>query len=176
VVCYRRNYVAGGTFFFTVALADRRSRRLIEHVSILRFAFGKARAERSFDIDAIVILPDHIHAILTLPEGDSDFSHRWRRIKSIFTQGVLRSGDTICRRDGTGRELWQRRFWEHTIRDDCDFSRHVNYIHFNPAKHGLVANPADWPHASLHRFIRDGVVAPDWGKAEDSEGEFGEPR
>ncbi len=131
MVHYRRNPVPGSTFFFTLALADRRSRRLIEHASILRFAFRKARAERHFYIDAIVVLPDHLHAIFTLPEGDADFSQRWRRIKTVFTRGVLYSGETIGRQDTIGRDLWQRRFWEHTIRDDADFSRHVDYIHFN---------------------------------------------
>ncbi len=176
VVHYRRNYVPGGTFFFTVALADRRSSRLVEHVSSLRFAFRKARAERPFNIDAIVILPEHLHAILTLPEGDADFSHRWRRIKAVFTDRVQWSGETTDQRDRTGRTLWQRRFWEHTIRDDEDFARHVDYIHVNPIKHGLVSNPSDWPHSSLHRYIRDGVVAPDWGCAEAVEDNRGEPK
>jgi putative transposase len=165
MVLYRRNFVPGGTFFFTVALADRKSVRLIEHISVLRSAFRKARSERPFDIDAIVILPDHLHAILTLPQGDADFSHRWRRIKTLFTHRVLYSGESIGSRDKTGRILWQRRFWEHTISDETDFSRHVDYIHFNPTKHCLVANPSDWPHSSLHRFIRNGIVPADWGNA-----------
>ncbi len=175
MVRYRRNPVPGATIFFTVALADRRSTRLIDHISALRFAFRKARAERPFDIDAIVILPDHLHAILTLPEGDADFSHRWRRIKAVFTRRVLYSGETLGRRDKTGRNLWQRRFWEHTIRDETDFSRHVDYIHINPTKHGLVQNPSDWPHSSLHRFIRQGIVAPDWASVEAVHDEYGEP-
>jgi putative transposase len=168
--------VLGATFFFTVALADRRSTGLIDHISILRHAFRKARSERPFDIDAIVILPDHLHAILTLPESDADFPHRWRRIKTVFTQGVLCAGEALDRRDGTGRSLWQRRFWEHTIRDDADFGRHVDYIHYNPTKHGLVSGPSDWPYSSLHRFIRQGVVAPDWGGADGAGGDLGEPK
>jgi len=175
MVQYRRNVVPGGTFFFTVALADRRSTTLLDHISTLRFAFRKARSERPFKIDAIVVLPEHLHAILTLPEGDPDFSHRWRRIKAIFTQRVLYQGEIIRQRDRTGRTLWQRRFWEHTIRDDSDFSRHADYIHINPTKHGLVANPADWPHSSLHRFIRRGIVPPDWGNAEVASSKTGEP-
>jgi putative transposase len=176
VVRYRRNLVPGATFFFTVALADRCSMGLIDHISMLRSAFRKARSERPFDIDAIVILPDHLHAILTLPEGDADFPHRWRRIKTVFTQGVLCAGEALGRRDGTGRGLWQRRFWEHTIRNDADFSRHVDYIHYNPAKHGLVASPSDWPYSSLHRFIRQGIVAPDWGGADVTADDRGEPK
>jgi putative transposase len=168
--------VPGATFFFTVALADRRSNGLIDHISILRLAFRKARSERPFDIDAIVVLPDHLHAILTLPEGDADFPRRWRRIKTVFTQGVLCAGETLGRRDGTGRSLWQRRFWEHTIRDDADFSQHVDYIHYNPTKHGLVPSPLDWPYSSLHRFIRQGIVAPDWGGANVIADDRGEPK
>jgi putative transposase len=176
MVRYRRNLVPGATFFFTVALADRRSTALIRHISVLRLAFRKARSERPFYIDAIVILPDHLHAIFTLPEGDADFPHRWRRIKTVFTHGVLSTGETLCLRDGTGRSLWQRRFWEHTIRNDADFSRHVDYIHYNPTKHGLAPKPSDWPHSSLHRFIREGIVAPNWGGADVAGDERGEPQ
>ncbi len=176
VVRYRRNLVLGATFFFTVALADRRSSLLIDHISNMRLAFRKARSERPFDIDAIVILPDHLHAIFTLPENDADFSHRWRRIKTVFTQGVLCAGEALGRRDGTGRSLWQRRFWEHTIRNDADFSQHVDYIHYNPTKHGLASHPSAWPYSSLHRFIRQGLVAPDWGGKPVVGDERGEPK
>jgi putative transposase len=175
MVRYRRNFLPGGTFFFTVALGDRRSTLLTDHISILRQAFRKTRAERPFDIDAIVILPDHLHAILTLPESDADFPQRWRRIKTIFTQRVLYHDDTIPPRDHTGRALWQRRFWEHTITDESDFARHVDYIHINPVKHGLVSNPSDWPHSSLHRFIRKGIVAPSWAYGEVGDDGPGEP-
>jgi putative transposase len=168
--------VPGATFFFTVALADRRCTALIDHMSILRRAFRKARSERPFYIDAIVILPDHLHAIFTLPDSDADFSHRWRRIKTVFTQGVINAGEALDRRDGTGRILWQRRFWEHTIRGDADFSRHVDYIHHNPIKHGLAPSPSDWPYSSLHRFIRQGIVPPDWGGAPVAGDDRGEPR
>jgi putative transposase len=153
----------GGTFFFTVALADHQSTKLLDHVSSLRFAFRKARSEHPFTIEAIVILPDHLHTLLTLPENDADFPHRWRRIKTLFTQRLLYAGETIRPRDTTGRALWQRRFWEHTIKDEADFARHVDYIHMNPTKHGLVRTPSDWPHSSLHRFIRHGILPPDWG-------------
>jgi putative transposase len=176
VVRYRRNVAPGATFFFTVALADRRSTALIKHISVLRLAFRKARSERPFHIDAIVILPEHLHAIFTLPESDADFSHRWRRIKTVFTQGVIDAGEALGRRDGTGRSLWQRRFWEHTIRDDADFSRHVDYVHHNPIKHGLALSPSQWPYSSLHRFIRQGIVPPDWGGALVGGDDRGEPR
>jgi putative transposase len=175
VVGYRRNFIPGGTFFFTVTLADRRSTLLTTSVAQLRTAFRTVRSERPFDIDAIVILPDHLHAVWTLPDGDADFPLRWRRIKTVFTRAVIASGATFKPRDGGGRILWQRRFWEHTIRDAGDFSRHVDYVHYNPVKHGYVANPLDWPHSSLHRFVRNGILPPDWGKVAGDDDGFGEP-
>jgi putative transposase len=150
MVRYRRNFVPGGMFFFTVTLDDRRSSALVDHVALLRTAFRKTRGEQSFAIDAIVILPDHLHAIMTLPTGDSDFSGRWRRIKSAFTRGVVAAGVSVSRNHRGEYSLWQKRFWEHTIRDDGDFERCANYIHFNPVKHGLVSSPAAWPFSSLH--------------------------
>jgi putative transposase len=174
MVRYRRNAVPAGVFFFTVAVVDRRSTRLVTHIDLLRAAFRKAQAERPFTIDAIVVLPEHLHAILTLPDDDADFAHRWRRIKSIFTEGVRGVGVELPGRDKRGYTLWQRRFWEHTIRDDADYERHVDYIHYNPVKHGYVGRAADWPHSSFHRFVRDGVLPADWGGGVDFSGGFGE--
>lgn len=173
MVRYRRNFVPGGTFFFTVALADRRSSALVDHVDKLRVAFRVVRTERPFTIDAIVILPDHLHAIMTLPDADADFSGRWRRIKSLFTRRLIASGASISRNRRGEFALWQRRFWD-TIRDDTDFERCADYIHFNPVKHGLVASPIDWPHSSLHRHVRAGVLPTDWGGASEITGNFGE--
>jgi len=151
MVLYRRNLVPGGTFFFTVTLADRDSRVLVEHVASLRDAFRLTRRERPFIIEAIVILPDHLHAVVTLPPDDADFSGRWRRLKSHFTRRVLAAGIAVSRNSRGEYALWQRRFWEHTVRDESDFARHVDYIHFNPIKHGLTSRVADWPHSSFHR-------------------------
>ena len=168
MVRYRRNIVPGGKYFFTVTVRDRRSRILVEHLVSLRQAFRTTRTERPFTIDAIVILPDHLHAILTLPPGDSDFSGRWRRIKGLLTRDIA-SGCDRAERDQRGEyTLWQRRFWEHTIRDDADFSRHVDYIHYNPVKHGLVAQVRHWPYSSFHRYVRQGWVTEDWEGASDS--------
>ena len=175
LVRYRRNFVPGGAFFVTVTLADRRASWLTSNIAALREAFRTAMSERPFDIDAIVVLPEHLHAILTLQSGDADFPHRWRRIKTVFTKRLLQTGAQLPVQDNTGRILWQRRYWEHTIRDDADYARHIDYIHFNPVKHGLVANPSDWPHSSLHRFIRDGIFPPDWGGGIDCNETFGEP-
>jgi len=163
MVQYRRNFAPGGTFFFTVALGDRQSSALVEHVALLRAAFRKTRSEQPFAIDAVVILPDHLHVIMTLAPGDSDFSGRWRRIKAAFTRSVVAAGVPITRDHRGEYALWQKRFWEHTIRDDGDFERCADYIHFNPVKHRLVSAPTAWPFSSLHRYIRAGVLAPDWG-------------
>src|SRR5436190_149606 len=132
MVYYRRNFVVGGTFFFTVTLADRRATHLVDHVDMLRDAFRAARHERPFEIDAIVILPDHLHVIFTLPPDDADFSGRWRRIKGHFSSRMIAAGASVSRHPNGDYALWQRRFWEHTIRDEDDYARHVEYIHFNP--------------------------------------------
>jgi putative transposase len=149
MVRYRRNFLAGGIFFFTVALADRRSSVLVDHIDSLRAALRKAQLERRYAIDAIVILPDHLHTIITLPDGDADYSGRWRRIKGLFTRELL-AKDLPITRDARGEHtLWQRRFWEHTVRGEDDYSRHVDYIHYNPVKHGLVGRVSDWPYSSF---------------------------
>jgi len=177
MVRYRRNYVAGGTYFFTVTLDDRASSALVDHIGALRMAFRSARQERPFEIDAIVVLPDHLHAIWTLPDGDSDFPSRWKRIKSHFTRELLSTGMPLPRHGNGESALWQRRFWEHTIRDDRDFERHVDYIHFNPVKHGLVARVCDWPHSSFHRYVRQGLLPNDWaGDVDEATMNFGERR
>jgi putative transposase len=177
MVRYRRNFVPGGTFFFTVTLANRQSTALVDHVSSLRTAFRAARRERPFAIDAIVILPDHLHTIMTLLAEDSDFSGRWRRIKGLFTRDAVRHGLTAERNARGEYDLWQRRFWEHTIRDDADFARHVDYIHYNPIKHGLVVRVKDWPYSSFHHLVRRGVLPADWaGTVDEGELGYGEPR
>jgi putative transposase len=175
MVLYRRNLVTGGTVFFTVVLADRQSTRLTTHVDRLKSAFRKARAERPFVIDAIVVLPEHLHAIWTLPPGDADFAHRWRRMKGDVTQSLLRIGTVLAPRNDGTYAPWQRRFWEHTIRDDADYARHVDYIHYNPVKHGYVLSPTAWRHSSIHAFIRKGIIADDWGGHDSPDISAGEP-
>ena len=141
---YRRCRVEGGTYFFTVNLAERNSRLLTENVVALREAFRLVNAAHPFEIDAIVVLPEHLHAILTLPQGDHDFSLRWRQIKSGFSRAIEKgeriSNSRIRKRE---RGIWQRRFWEHVIRDANDFVRHVDYVHCNPVKHGYVSRIVD---------------------------------
>jgi putative transposase len=177
MVRYRRNFVPGGTYFFTLTLANRRLSALTDHIGSLRRAVRVTRAERPFDVDAIVILPDHLHAVMTLPEGDIDYSGRWRRIKSLFTRDAVKAG-LEARRNARGEyDIWQRRFWEHTIRDEADLARHVDYIHYNPLKHGLVSQVSDWPYSSFHRYVRLGWLPEDWGGivAIDPAMNFGEP-
>jgi len=175
MVRYRRNFVPGGSYFFTVTLADRRSSALVDHVAALRAAFRAGRRERPFAIDAIAILPDHLHAILTLPPGDADFSGRWRRVKGHFSSHMIASNAAVKRHPNGKFALWQRRFWEHTIRDEDDFARHVDYIHFNPVKHGLVSRVRDWPHSSFHLYVRQGLLPADWaGDASENRHGYGE--
>jgi putative transposase len=175
MVRYRRNFIPGGTYFFTVTLADRSSEALVDHIDALRGAFRTARRERPFAIDAVVVLPDHLHAILTLPTNDADFSGCWRRIKGHFSQRLIAAAVGLQRRPNGDLALWQRRFWEHTIRDENDLTRHVDYIHFNPMKHGLVSRVCDWPHSSFHRYVREGLLPEDWaGDASGDGSGFGE--
>jgi putative transposase len=177
MVRYRRNFIPGGTWFFTVTLADRDSKALVDHIEALRLAFRTARRERPFFIDAVVVLPDHLHAILTLPPKDADFSGRWQRIKGQFSRELMRAGHAIRRWPNGDLALWQRRFWEHTIRDEADFGRHVDYIHINPVRHGLAPHVRDWPYSSFHRYVRKGVLPGDWaGDVDDTGMGFGEPR
>ena len=141
----------------------------------MRTAFRVTRSERSFTVDAIVVLPDHLHAIMTLPPDNSDFSGRWRRLKSLFTRDLTASGVPVERNQRGEHTLWQRRFWEHTVRDEMDFARHFDYIHFNPVKHGLVSQVRDWPYSSFHRYVRKGWLPDDWaGVVGATKTDFGE--
>lgn len=156
---YRRPRLPGAPIFFTVALAGRDSRLLADHIGDLREAVRLTRRERPFGIEAWVVLPDHLHCIWRLPEGDSDYSTRWRLIKSRFSRtlptGPLRDSHILRNERG----IWQRRFWEHHIRDAGDFMAHRRYCWFNPVKHGLVTRPEDWPFSSFHRDMAAGVAA-----------------
>jgi len=163
MVHYRRIRLEGGTYFFTVTLADRRARVLTDHVDLLRSVFRRVQGERPFKIVAMVVLPDHLHAIWTLPAGDADYSGRWQAIKAGFTRDLVAGGMPLVRHDKGEYDLWQRRFWEHTVRDESDLAAHVEYIHFNPVKHGLVERVKDWPWSSFHQYVRRGWLAEDWG-------------
>ena len=160
---YRRSNAMGGTFFFTVNLQDRASRLLTKHIDVLREAVCKVRRSHPIDIVAMVVLPDHLHAIWTLPHGDFNYPVRWSLIKAGFSR-KMEPGEPANNSRARKRErgIWQRRYWEHQIRDDNDLIQHIDYIHFNPVKHQHVTVPADWPYSSIHRYIRHGVLTPDW--------------
>ena len=173
---YRRAKVEGGVFFFTVTLADRTSNLLVREIDRLRRMYRSVQQRHPFEMIAICILPDHLHAIWSLPQGDGNFSLRWSMIKSGFSRGLheyaLRTPSKAFRRE---KGLWQRRYWEHVIRSDADLERHVDYIHFNPVKHGHVERVCDWPHSSFHGYVARGILPSDWGgEARDIEGRFGE--
>ena len=149
---------------------------MTEHIEELRTALGQTRRDHPFTIDAMVVLPDHLHAVWTLPEGDANFATRWRLIKSAFSRS-LPTGERISdSRVAKGeRGIWQRRYWEHTIRDETDFSRHIDYVHINPVKHGLVPRVSDWPYSSFHRMVKLGIYPEDWaGDVSNDGGSFGE--
>ena len=160
---YRRNRVPGGTYFFTVNLLDRRSDLLVTHIDALKDAVRQVRLRNPFFIDAWVVLPEHMHCLWTLPKGDCDFPGRWRAIKTTFSKSLLvgEPRSPVMTRRGE-RGIWQRRYWEHTIRDDHDFAVHFDYTHFNPVKHGLVEHPGDWPHSSFHRCVANGLYPAGW--------------
>ena len=165
MVAYRRNFVSGGTYFFTVTLRDRSSRVLVERIDDLRAAYARVQRDRPFTTDAIVVLPEHLHCIWTLPDGDADYPARWRAIKSRFTMACRKAGLPMIKDSSGAYDLWQRHFWEHTIRDERDLENHVAYIHFNPVKHGHASRPVDWPHSSIHKYIERGVMNSDWAVA-----------
>jgi REP-associated tyrosine transposase len=161
---YRRSLVPGGTFFFTVNLADRQSDLLTTHIELLRDATRSVRQRYPFEIIAMVVMPDHLHAIWRLPDGDADYPTRWALIKAGFSRNLPKTESIRASRSRKReRGVWQRRYWEHQIRDDDDLARHVAYVHFNPVKHGHVEKAADWPYSTIHRFIREGRISAMWG-------------
>ena len=165
---YRRFYVPGGQYFFTVVTAQRR--RIMTEPSFLnhlRRCMAEVRDKWPFEITAMVVLPDHFHAIWSLPRGDCDYSTRMRRMKGMVTRAYLSEGGketelSVSMVIRSERGVWQRRFWEHQIRDETDFERHFHYIHFNPVKHGYVQHTREWPHSSFHRYARMGHYTWDW--------------
>jgi len=162
---YRRHYQPGGHYFFTVVTASRRP-LLIDHVERLRQAFRHVLRARPFVLEAIVVLPDHLHTLWRLPEGDADYSQRWSLLKRKFSAGLPATPANPSQAQRREKGIWQRRFWEHTIRDAEDWRRHLDYIHYNPVKHGYTQAPGDWPHSSFMRFVRKGWYDVDWGNSE----------
>jgi putative transposase len=173
---YVRAKIAGGTFFFTVAIADRSDSLLLREVDRFRRIYRSVSERRPFETIAMCILPDHLHAIWSMPENDSDFSLRWNLIKSGFSRGLSAAPSRSVRHiEKRKKGLWQRRYWEHAIRDATDLECHVDYIHFNPVKHGLVTRVRDWPHSTFHQYVARGDLPDDWGgDMREIGGAFGE--
>jgi len=172
---YRRANIPGACYFFTVNLAERNKTLLIDYIDELRAAFAKIKQNHPFTIKAMVVLPDHLHTLWHLPDNDADFPTRWRLIKSAFSHALPRTERiSTSRRKKGERGIWRRRYWEHLIKDDKDFARHVDYIHYNPVKQGYVQSPADWPYLSIHHYIQKGVIQPDWAVTDDFDDRFGE--
>ena len=165
---FHRNYVPGGTYFFTAAtygrepiFASETARRLLGQV------MRECNERYPFATDAIVLLPDHMHIIWRLPSGDDDYSRRWAWLKRRFTKQWLAEGaperrTTTAQRQQRRKGVWQPRYWEHTISDEDDYEQHVNYVHYNPVKHGYVACPHEWPYSSFHRYVRQGHFVREW--------------
>lgn len=172
---YRRARVPGATYFFTVNLRDRSSDLLVREIALLRECVRATRARHPFHIDAWVVLPEHMHCLWTLPEGDADFALRWKVIKHAFsTRLPTTEARTATQLSRGERGIWQRRYWEHLIRDAADYQRHFDYIHYNPVKHGYARRVMDWPYSSVHRAVRAGVYPADWAGNTDLDGRFGE--
>ena len=162
---YRRAWHMGGTYFFTVNCLQRKNNDLlVRNIDLLREVIGKVKRTHPFTIHAWVILPEHMHCVIELPEGDADFKTRWMLIKMLFSRSIpkneRRSDVRIQRRE---RGIWQRRYWEHLIKNEADFQAHVDYVHINPVKHGLVTQVKDWPYSTFHRLVEQRVYPQDWG-------------
>lgn len=170
---YRRYRPAGGTFFFTVKTYQNAPIfGDLQNARLLRQVLRETKAHWPFEVNALVLLPDHLHAIWSLPAGDCDYSMRWAWLKKEFTRRYLAAGGTErqtskSRQQNRRRGVWQRRFWEHTIQNEADFDAHFDYIHWNPVKHGYVNSPAAWSHSSFHRWVAAGVYDASWGCRED---------
>lgn len=179
---YRRTYIPGAVYFFTVTTWRRQKSLLEEPVRFaLREAITLTRRQWPFTIDAWVLLPDHLHCVWTLPQESADFSLRWGLIKRHVSQMVgerfspsLDRTRSRLKRHESG--LWQRRFWEHLIRDETDYRRHIDYIHWNPVKHNYLKQAGNWPYSTFHRFVERSIYPPDWGgiASIEVEDEFGE--
>ncbi len=165
---YRRAWHPGGTYFFTVNLLQRHGNDLlVRHVDVLREVVRSVRLRHPFVMHGWVVLPDHIHCVIELPDGDADFATRWRLIKMGFSKTLPRTERISTVRAARGeRGIWQRRYWEHLIRDERDFRAHMDYVHINPVKHGLIARVCDWPYSTFHHLAERGVYPADWAGGE----------
>lgn len=163
MVNYRRDYTQGATYFFTLALYDRKATYLTTHISNLGAAFRHVRTKSNFITEAIIVLPDHLHFLWKMPENDTNYSKSIRLIKTHFTRALINLEIPLTKNTKGTYHLWQDRFWEHRIKNDLDYHNHIAYIHYNPVKHGYVTRPNDWPHSSIHRYIKNEWISENWG-------------
>lgn len=167
---YRRYWIRGGTYFFTIKTEfNAPIFANPDHIRLLGIVFREMIERWPVEIPAIVLLPDHLHTLWTLPNGDTNYPTRWAWLKKEFTQRYLESGGSeqrvsSSRQRNRRRGVWQRRYWEHAIRDEQDFENHFDYIHWNPVKHGYAISPSEWPHSSFHRWVKEGVYDSSWGR------------
>jgi putative transposase len=161
---YRRAWQLGGTYFFTVNLLQRRNNDLLtRHIDLLRQVVNAVKKQHPFIIHAWVVLPEHLHCVMELPSDDLDFATRWRLIKMGFSKGLPKTERRSTVRIKRGeRGIWQRRYWEHLIRNETDYQAHMDYVHINPVKHGYVTRVQDWPYSTLHRLVEKGIYPQDW--------------
>lgn len=161
---YRRVDTKGGTYFFTVNLAERNSALLTDHIDELRHVFNQVKRQHPFKLDAMVVLPEHLHVMLTLPADDKNYATRWRLIKGGFSRQLPKHERISKSRQRKGeRGIWQRRYWEHLIRNENDYERHADYIHYNPVKHGYVSLASEWPYSTIHNYVKKGLLNQNWG-------------
>lgn len=164
---YIRDKTKGGCYFLTFNLLDRKSSLLLTHIDKFRDAYAKTLQHHQFKLDAMVVLPDHVHIMITLPPNSDNYAVIVASLKSQFSRQINKTEIiTSSRHAKRERGIWQRRFWEHRIRDEIDYQNHMDYIHYNPVKHGYVINPQDWQYSTLHKLIKKGVYPPDWGTDE----------
>ncbi len=173
---YRRAWHPGGTYFFTVNLLQRQGNDLLtRHIELLRAAVISVRQRHPFKIHGWVVLPEHLHCVIELPPENADYATRWRLIKMKFSKALPRTErlSTVRSRRGE-RGIWQRRYWEHLIRNERDYRAHMDYVHINPVKHGLVNRVADWPHSTFHRLVGEGIYPANWAGGNEDELEYGD--
>ncbi len=173
---YRRAWHPGGTYFFTVNLLHRNGNDLLtRHIELLRETVGSVQRRHPFGIHGWVVLPEHMHCVIELPLDDADYATRWRLIKAKFSRALPRTEALSQVRAGRGeRGIWQRRYWEHLIRDERDFGAHMDYVHINPVKHGWVKCVVDWPYSTFHRLVAEGVYPANWGGGDKGELKYGD--
>ena len=173
---YRRAWHPGGTYFFTVNLLQRQGNDLLtRHIDLLRAVVQSVRQRHPFIIHSWVVLPDHLHCVIELPPQDADFAKRWRLIKMGFSKSLPRTERlSVVSIQRGERGIWQRRYWEHLIRDEADFRAHMDYVHINPVKHGLVRRVAYWPYSTFHQLVQKGIYQQDWAGGNEDEVGYGD--